>query len=182
MRYLTTLAAFFVFTGCGFFAPPAPGWGEDDIVVDDWVSPPPDYGTVDGRIENPWVQGQMNDVGTFAGDAYEVQYSGYEGYSSIRLDAGRRGGDDFGWVMISLSTSVEGGFEGDQFEPGDSVNTEVYATGCTGPDHGNYVFDGGAENVSIVVEAGPTETSRLFHYRADFSGQGYTEGSFVLTM
>jgi len=84
--------------------------------------------------------------------------------------------------MISLSTTAEGGFEGDQFAPGSSVDSGVDAVGCTGPEEGNYYFDGGADNVNITVEADPTGPSRLFHYRADYSGQGYTEGSFVLSM
>lgn len=178
MRYLTISATMLLllFAGCGFVTTP-PGWEGD--TVERW-DVPEDYSVIDGHIENAWVGGQMTDIGTFEGDAYQADYSGGYGYSSLTLHAGARGGDDFGWAMIRLSTSDEGGFESDNFAPGTTHTSGVQATGCTGPSHGNYDFDGGAQNVTISVEAGPTDNSRLFHYFAEFTTEGYTEGSFVL--
>ena len=180
MRYLTLMMTMLMFTGCGFLTRGPWGGGGDDW-VDEYDSPP-EYGTVDGRIEGAWVGGQMVDIGTFEGDAYEANYIGGYGYTSLTLHAGDRGGDDFGWAMIRLETSDEGGFESDNFAPGTSHTADVSAVGCTGPTHGNYNFDGGADTVTITVEPGPTDDSRLFHYFAEFSTEGHTEGSFVLYM
>lgn len=180
MRYLTLLTTMILFTGCGFVTAP-PGWSGGDDFVDDWEVPP-DYTPIDGRVENAWVGGSMSDIGTFEGDAYEAEYLGGYGYSSLTLHAGARGGDDFGWAMIRLSTSDEGGFESDNFAPGTTHTADVNATGCTGPSHGSYIFDGGAQNVTVTVEPGPTDNSRLFHYFAEFRTEGHTEGSFVLYM
>jgi hypothetical protein len=75
MRYLTSLSTVFLllFAGCGFFAPP--GWDTDDEYVDEWDAPP-EYGVVDGRVESAWVGGEMADIGTFEGDAYQADYVG----------------------------------------------------------------------------------------------------------
>ncbi len=177
MRHITTIAAIgalFALSGCFFFRP----YDRDDsadVVVED-----PDYAfTYDAQIQEAWVGGEMADLGQFEGDAYEATYYG----TSITLHAGQEGGADFGWAMIRLS-SFEG-FEGDAFEPGTTVSGEdagVSAQGCTGPSHGNYIFDGTTNDVTIVVEEGPTPTSRLFHYTAQFDSSrgGETHGSFVL--
>jgi hypothetical protein len=84
--------------------------------------------------------------------------------------------------MIRLETSDPDGFESDNYRPGSTHTEDVSAVACTGPSHGNYDFDGGAATVSMTVEEGPTPDSRLFHYFAEFSSQGHTEGSFVLYM
>lgn len=177
-HHFTVFAALgaLLLNGCFFFRGFDPY--DEEPVEDPYVY---DY-TVDAELQDAWVGGDMADLGAFEGDAYEATYSG----SQITLHAGQEGGDDFGWAMIRLSTYEEGGFEGPAFEPGTTMSQEdspsLDAQGCTGPSHGNYVFDGHAAQVEIVVEPGPTETSRLFHYTAvyDQAGGGETHGSFVL--
>jgi len=181
MRTLAALALMLSFTGCAFSAPPPPGWGDDSVdrPTDPYVGPSYSDPSSLGRVEDAWVGGDMNDLGRFEGDAYGVDYVGGR-YGSLRLDAGRRGGSDFGWAMIALSTSAPGGLEGDAFAPGSDTTGQVDAQGCTGPDEGDYIFDGFANDIDVTVEPGPSDNSRLFHYRADFGSEGYTEGSFVL--
>ncbi|MBX3269186.1 MAG: hypothetical protein KF729_02930 [Sandaracinaceae bacterium] len=182
MRYLTAMLVMLLANGCFFLPSWGGGWSGDD---DGWRDVD-GYHEVDGRIEQAWLGGSMRDLGAFQGDAYEASYVGGYGSSSVTLHAGERGGDDFGWAMLALSTSEEGGFEGEAFEPGSQLDTEngdsLGAVGCTGPSHGNWDFDGGADRVVVEVEEGPALNTRLIHFRAEFSGQGVTEGSFVLVI
>ena len=177
------LAALFVVlfaNGCMFLPWGSGGWSDDD----DWV----DYGDVheiDAQVEDAWLAGDMADLGEFEGDAYEVTYYGGYGASTITLHAGEDGGEAFGWAMAGLTTYDEGGFEGDTFAPGQTVSMEdgqLDIQGCTGPSHGNYLFDGHAQDIEVTVEEGPTPGSRLFHFRAVFEvdNGGVTEGSFIL--
>lgn len=177
MRHLSPLLVMLFANGCFFL----PSWGGYD---DDWTTYE-DVHTVDGQIENAWLGGEMADIGTFEGDAYEATYYGGYGSSTVTLHAGSAGGDDFGWAMLGLSTYDEGGFEGDTFAPGarlDSESGQLDAQGCTGPSHGDWQFDGHAERIEVEVEEGPELNTRLIHFRAYFEGQGMTEGSFVLVI
>lgn len=179
MRHLSALLVMLFANGC-FFLPSWGGWSGDD----DWTGYD-EVHEIDGRVENAWLGGDMNDIGEFTGDAYEVTYYGGYGSSTITMHAGREGGDDFGWAMLALSTTDEEGFEGDTFAPGSRLDTEnggLDATGCTGPSHGDWDFDGHAQRVEVEVEEGPIANSRLIHFRAYFDGEGVTEGSFVLLL
>jgi len=183
MRYhLILISTLLLANGCFFL----PSWGGDDY-YDDWDSYDEVY-EVDGRISDASLSGNMYDLGTFEGDVYDAEYVGGYGSSTITLHAGENGGADFGWAMIALTTYEEGGFEGDAFLPGNTVTLEdgagLDAQGCTGPEHGNWDFDGHAEVVEITVEEGPTPSSRLFHFRAVYSQSdgGTTEGSFVIEL
>jgi len=175
MRYLTTLVVPLAFAGCTFSShPPAPPERGDPPADEMAERAAPPVTSV--RIEDAWLGGEMADLGSFEGDAYEVLY----GRSNrIELHAGARGGDEFGWAMLRL-TSFTSDFEGAAFAVDTDTTGSVDAIGCTGPEHGRYVFDGGANSVRVRVEPGPDENSRLFHVRAEFDGQGYTEGGFVL--
>ena len=131
-----------------------------------------------GPVESAWLAGEMETVGRFDGDAYQVDGSGSG--RRLTIHAGR---GSFGWVMIRLGTSDADGFSGDRFRPGahlDSAAGVVYATGCSGPSHGDWDYDGPADRVVVDVEEGPEPGSRLFHFRADYSDGQHTEGGFVV--
>jgi len=183
MRYhLILLSTLLLANGCFFL----PSWGDDYYDDDSWDGYD-EVHEVDGQISEAWLGGEMRDLGTFEGEVYEAEYVGGYGSSTITLHAGQNGGDEFGWAMIGLTTYAEGGFEGDAFAPGSTVTLEdgqVDAQGCTGPEHGDWDFDGYAEVVEITVEEGPTPSSRLFHFRAVYTQDdgGTTEGSFVLEL
>lgn len=177
MKKLTVLLALAapLVQGCFFL----PSW-DDDYTYEEESDPYVYEHTIDAQVEDAWIGGDMRDLGQFEGDAYEATYYG----SNLTLHAGENGGADFGWAMISLSTYEEGGFEGEAYQPGTTHNSNdepgLRAQGCTGPAHGNYIYDGYADVVEIEVEEGPTDGSRLFHYHAVYEGQGDIEGSFVL--
>lgn len=176
MKKLTVLLALALplVPGCFFL----PSWDDDyEYEPDDRY----EYEhTIDAQVDSAWIGGDMRDIGQFEGDAYEVTYYG----SNLTLHAGESGGDDFGWAMIRLSTYEADGFEGEAYQPGTTISSNddpgLRAQGCTGPSHGNYIYDGYADLVEIEVEPGPTPDSRLFHYHAVYEGQGDIEGSFVL--
>lgn len=134
-------------------------------------------------VEQAWLAGQMQTVGDFEGDVYEIEH--YDD-SSITLHAGR---GSFGWVMIGLYTAEPDGFRSDAFAPGTHIESGIYddgsagntdAVGCSGPSHGNWDFDGGADNLVIDVEEGPEPGTRLFHFDATYTDGQHTEGGFVL--
>ncbi len=177
MRNLTLLIGVFTMSGC--FMLPGTGYDEDWDTYEE-------VHVVDAQIQDAWLAGDMRDLGTFEGDAYEVSYYNDRSYgSSITLHAGEAGGSDFGWAMLRLTTQVEGGFESDTFAPGARLTVEsgqLDAQGCTGPAYNNFDFDGYANQIEVEVEEGPTPNSRLFHFRAVFdqADGGETEGSFIL--
>ncbi|MCA9609820.1 MAG: hypothetical protein KC619_29680 [Myxococcales bacterium] len=177
MRYFSALLVMVLANGC-FFLPSWGGWGSED----EWTSYD-EVHEIDGHVEGAWLGGDMVDIGNFEGDAYQVDYYGGYGSSSVTMHAGSDGGDDFGWAMLALSTADPDGFEGETFEPGaslDSDSGQLDAQGCTGPSHGDWNFDGHAQRIEVQVEDGPQPGSRLIHFQAYFEGQGMTEGSFVL--
>lgn len=168
-------------TGCFFLRP----WDGGDLREPPVVNQPaPEGNTSDVLISDAWLEGQMQTVGDFDTDAYEVQYTGngdeWGNYASITLHGA--GVDGTGWAMIRLETYLDGGFEGDAFAPGaqlTSATGDIDATGCSGPSHGNWDFDGQGE-VTVTVEEGPTPGSRVIHYEAFYRNGQVTRGSFQI--
>jgi hypothetical protein len=143
-----------------------------------------------GLVDSAWLAGDMIGVGEFAGDAYEI--SAYS--ENVTIHVGRRGGESFGWAMISLSVSgdydpLSGEYEPAAFEdlePGTHLDSSepsditVQAIGCSGPNHGEYVFDGAAERVVVDVEQGAQADERLVHFSAEYADGQVAYGSFAI--
>lgn len=133
-----------------------------------------------GPISDAWLRGEMQTVGAFDTEAYEIEYVAGNAWNPASITLHGAGLDGGGWAMISLSTHLEGGFEGDAFAPGGlltSTDGDLEAIGCSGPTHGNWDFDGSGE-VTVQVEAGPTPGSRIVHYTATYRDGQTTGGSF----
>lgn len=105
-------------------------------------------------VANGNQSGAMGSVRDFAGAA--SRHSGYyDSYgANLRIDSEGRGW----WVMSSIS--VTGDLAGAAFAPGThrvftsgtySADENVSVIGCSGPEYGNYTFDGPADEVTIDV-------------------------------
>lgn len=129
-------------------------------------------------VESAWLAGQMQTVGAFDGDAYQIDAWG----GSITVHTGSLGGEFSGWAMFQLSTSDPDGFDAEIFEPGSTLRLgedDIDAIGCSGPAHGNYTFDGPATELELQVDEGPTPGSRLFRFFARYPDGQHVEGAFV---
>ena len=171
MRYLALSLVIVALAACSNRAPYAP----PSAYEVDWV-PPGDRDVLDAAS----LAGDMLDVGPFDADAYTAYRTNYYGQDIVELHAGAAGGADFGWVMLRFGTDDPDGLDGATFASGATVTTGMQGVGCTGPSHGNYIYDGSPQDIEVQVEPGPDPDSRLFHVQAIFAEQGNVEASFVL--
>jgi hypothetical protein len=129
-------------------------------------------------VSNGSQSGDMGSVRSFAGAA--SRHSGYyDSYgANLRIDSEGRGW----WVMSSIN--VTGDLAGAAFAPGThrvftsgtySESNNVSVIGCSGPEYGNYTFDGPADEVTIdVTDLGGG--LRRMSFEARFGGE-LTTGS-----
>jgi hypothetical protein len=133
-------------------------------------------------VENGSQSGHMGDIRGFSGAATNrVDEDYYDAsYSFVRLDST---GDGW-WVMSAIN--IWGDLAGPAFAPGTrrTFTTGVYdgdaavsVTGCSGPEFGNYTFDGEAEDVEISVQSLPSGMRRM-SYEVRFYDGAVTRGSF----
>ncbi|GAB5547494.1 MAG: hypothetical protein SangKO_072540 [Sandaracinaceae bacterium] len=131
----------------------------------------------EGLVHSGWLSGDMVTVGAFDADAYQI-----EAFDSVvTLHVGALGGDDFGWAMIQLSLGEYASFA--EVPPGTTLSSrgaEVFALGCSGPSHGNWDYDGPADEVEVQVSAGPEPGSRLVSFTATYDGGQHAEGGFIV--
>ncbi|RZO54150.1 MAG: hypothetical protein EVA89_28825 [Sandaracinaceae bacterium] len=131
----------------------------------------------EGLVHSGWLSGDMVTVGAFDADAYQIETFD----SVVTLHVGALGGDDFGWAMIQLSLGEYASFA--EVPPGTTLSSrgaEVFALGCSGPSHGNWDYDGPADEVEVLVSAGPEPGSRLVSFTATYGGGQHAEGGFIV--
>lgn len=123
-----------------------------------------------GLVDSAWLAGEMDTIGAFDEDAFEISADGYSATLHVI--------DEDGWAMAALSVSSF-----DELEPGahlDSANGDyVYVTGCSGPSQWDYTWDGGADRVVVDVAQGELEGDRLVTFEIDYPEGQHTEGGFV---
>jgi hypothetical protein len=156
---LVLLAVLTTFSGCALAHRDPATRGEGSVATE--------------LVEGAWMAGEMRGAGTFDADAYrlEVDPSSLTVHTHVE-----------GWAMIRISTTAPEGFDSPIFAPGSTVRLEdgvIGALGCSGPGEYVFEFDGPPEQLELNVEEGPTEGSRLFHFRAVYPDGQHAEGGFV---
>jgi hypothetical protein len=137
------------------------------------------------RVSNGSQAGSMGNIRNFTGAATQLSGSYSSSYSNLRLDSE----GSFGWVMSSIN--VTGDLASAAFAPGTHrtyINglattgtedgTSVSVIGCSGPEFGNYTFDGPPAETEITIEqlAG---NNRRMNYTLTFDDGAVTTGSVV---
>ena len=141
------------------------------------------YGGVEQALEvrNGAIAGSMGDVEGFSGGVFLEEGWGYEGYSSVQLQAQDRSA---GWATMA-QLEVDGGLSG--LEEGRVYQFEGYANydesgiiggarahvrvlGCSGPAAGTWEFDTYADDVQVRLTPGSEAGFQRVDYRAHFSG------------
>jgi hypothetical protein len=191
---LGLLAASTMFGGClgGYPEDPHPP-GEvrqvpppDDTFPDDPANPTDPYQSpFDGTlvISDGHLGGSMGDVRDFEGDA--TSSYGYQGgnYASITVTTTN---ETAGYSAMTI-LDLEGGVDNPALTPGASFHFDgveqvggvyLYVTGCSGPREGSWMFDSGADDVTLDVSEGSTPDTLRMDFDATFTGSGTTEGSF----
>ncbi len=177
---ISTMALAMALAGAGCFTVPE-GPGIDGAPY--FPPTPDDTGRVTSAltVSQGEQSGEMGAIRDFTGAARDLSGSYDPSYSNVRLDSVGSGW----WVMSAIN--ISGDLAGPAFAPGtrrtftsgvwEGDEPTVSVTGCSGPEYGNYTFDGPSQNVEIAVEALPGSARRM-HYVATFSDGTTTTGSF----
>jgi hypothetical protein len=119
-------------------------------------SDPYDYGTVTETLvaSDASQQGSMGDISAYEGVATASEGYYYGNSASVRLDSEGSGW----WVMSYLSVSnldlvnaPAGLYRTSTSATYDGTEPQLYVTGCSGPNYGNYTYDSGATDVQLEL-------------------------------
>ena len=163
-------------------------WRDDGRWVE--APPPPDpgyaYDPITYEVTGDTLAGSMGNVEGFEGGIFRTAGSGWEGYSSVQIDAANA--TEAWWVMGRMD--IQGGLEHEALVPGahfefDSSSgaygdgTEVFISmlGCSGPAEGMWEYDQYAEEVEIDVEEGSEPSSLTIRFRATFQHTDWETGA-----
>src|SRR3990172_9514092 len=186
---LGLIAGSMLFGGClnGYPEDPhAPGTAREPQPAPDPYTPDDAYDSgYDGNLilQGAHLSGDMGSVRDFDGDATST--SGYQYGPSANITVTTTNESEGYSAMAILD--LEGGVDNPALVPGARFHFDgyggggdvhLYVTGCSGPREGSWVFDAGADDVTLEVQAGSTPDTLRMIFDASFAGNGTTEGSF----
>jgi len=165
-RHSTAVLALALLGASGCFY--LPGADEDER----WESEPDPYGHVEEPllVESASQSGTLGDVEGFSAFATASSAWYREGLGRFQLDSIGEGW----WVMsrvevadLDLLHAPPGTYRTVSAVPGDATTPHVGVIGCSGPQPGNFVFDGPAEEAEVTLTDNG-DGSRTVEYRASF--------------